>query len=255
MLEEISQMSIGSKYITVLADGIQTYYSEEDLRQVCEEFSVNLSYDDVTENPAYMRLARSVIGKVEHGNNRRFLESIISSLVSRARKGVAQTDWERRAHHQGMLGLLEGLEGEIQKAGLPNEISVPESQPFTAKSEAREFLALAETEVTVVDNWVGPSTLDCLRDVRQPIRLLTANLTQGFDRVLRDFRVEGKSIEVRIHPRLHDRYILFNDRCWLAGSSLKDAGKKVFNIIEAIDIKSSIRADVEMKWGDASISR
>lgn len=242
-------MSIGSKYITVLADGIQTYYSEDELCQVCEEFSVELSYDAVTDKPAHMRLARAVIGKVEHGNNRRFLESISSSLVNRARKGVAQTDWERRAHHQGMLGLLEGLEGEIQKAGVPNEISVPESQPFTAKSEAREFLALAETDVTVVDNWVGPSTLDCLCDVRQPIKLLT----QGFDRVLRDFRVEGKTIEVRIHPKLHDRYILFNDRCWLVGSSLKDAGKKVFNIIEAVDIKSSIRADEEMKWGDATI--
>lgn len=246
-------MSFDSKYITVLTDGIQAYYGEDELYQLCEEFGVEVVYDHLTNKPAYMCLARTVISKVEHGNNRRFLESILSSLVSRALKGVAQTDWERRTHHQNMLRLLEGLEGELHKAGVPNEISVPETQPFTAKSEARQFLALAETEITVVDNWVGPSTLDCLADVCQPIRLLTHNLAQGFDRVLNDFRVEGKTIEIRLHLKLHDRYILFNDRCWLLGSSLKDAGKKVFNIIEAVDIKSSISTDVETKWRDAKI--
>lgn len=246
-------MSLDSKYITVLADSIQAYYGDDDLYQLSEEFGVEVEDDHLTNKPAYMRLARTVISKVEHGNNRRFLESILSSLVSRARKGVAHTDWERRAHHQDMLSLLEGLEGDLRKAGLPNEIGVPENQPFTAKSEARQFLALAETEITVVDKWAGPSTLDCLADASQPIRLLTHNLAQGFERVLHDFRAEGKTIEIRLHPKLHDRYILFNDRCWLIGSSLKDAGKKVFNIIEAVDIKSSISSDVETKWRDATI--
>jgi len=170
---------------------------------------------------------------------------------------VARTDWERRDHHQGMLGPLEALEAELQKGGLPTEISVPEEHPFTAKSEAREFLAQAATKVTVVDNWVGPSTLDCLRDVNQFIRLLTGQhataLADGFERALGDFCSEGYRIEVRRHPKLHDRYILFNDRCWLVGSSLKDAGKKAFNLIEVVDSKANIEAEVERKWNEGTL--
>ena len=74
----------------------------------------------------------------------------------------------------------------------------------------------------------------------------------GFDRGLKDLLAEGHQIEVRQHRKLHDRYILFNDRCWLVGSSLKDAGKKIFNVIECVDIKSAIVDEVERKWSEAT---
>src|SRR5207244_1033694 len=118
-----------------------------------------------------------------------------------------------------------------------------------------EFLGLATTPVLVVDNYVGAGTLDCLRDTRLPIRLLTGSHSQsledGFVRLLSEFQGEGRIVEVRRHPRLHDRYILFNERSWLVGSSLKDAGKKALNIIECIDSKDAIIGDVERKWLEA----
>jgi hypothetical protein len=52
---------------------------------------------------------------------------------------------------------------------------------------------------------------------------------------------------------LHDRYISFNDRCWLSGSSLKDAGKKAFNVIEFVDGKTAIRSEIETKWQSAIV--
>jgi len=79
-------MAVDSKYITVLADGIRSYYGEDELYQLCEEFGIELLYETATNTPSYMRLARSVISKLEHGNNRRFLETIVNSLVSRARR-------------------------------------------------------------------------------------------------------------------------------------------------------------------------
>jgi len=88
------------------------------------------------------------------------------------------------------------------------------------------------------------------------VRLLTgqnvSSLADGFERALQDFKTEEHSIEVRRHPKLHDRYLLFNNRCWLAGSSLKDAGKKAFNIIEFVDSKTIIRAEVIRKWEKAT---
>jgi len=57
---------------------------------------------------------------------------------------------------------------------------------------------------------------------------------------------------VRQHPKLHDRFILFNGRCWLIGSSLKDAGKKIMNIIECVDIRDKLLSEVESKWTEGS---
>ncbi len=152
---------------------------------------------------------------------------------------------------------ISRLAGALPSTGLPEEISVPENQPFTAKSQVRELLCTAETPVTVVDAYVGAGTLDCMRDVKHPIRLLTGDKAQsietGFERALSDFIAEGRSIEVRQHSKLHDRYITFNDRCWLVGSSLKDAGKKSFNLIEFVDGKVPILAEIESKWGSARV--
>ena len=138
---------------------------------------------------------------------------------------------------------------------MPTEIDVEEAKPFTAKSEVRDLLAGAETPVTIVDNYVAASTLDCLREVTTPIRLLTGmtdkNVTPDFERAFKDFVAEGHEIEVRRHDKLHDRYVLFNKRCWLVGSSLKDAGKKRLNIIESVDTRASIEAEVERKWAEA----
>jgi len=50
---------------------------------------------------------------------------------------------------------------------------------------------------------------------------------------------------------LHDRHLVFNDRCWLLGGSLKDAGKKPFNCIEVVD-KAGIVADLENRWMTAT---
>jgi hypothetical protein len=57
---------------------------------------------------------------------------------------------------------------------------------------------------------------------------------------------------VRQHPKLHDRYLVFNERCWLVGSSLKDAGKKALNVIECIDNKEAVVNEAERKWNEAS---
>ena len=88
-----------------------------------------------------------------------------------------------------------------------------------------------------------------------PIQLLTgahdAAIEKDFGRHLNEFISEGRLIEVRRHPKLHDRYIILNGRCWLIGSSLKDAGKKMFSMIEVTDTCETIKKDVEDKWKES----
>jgi len=247
-------MALDTKYIATLADATKFYYNDSELMELCTAFDVDLSYHLLSGVP-HLAWMRSIIQNIDHGNNRRLLRALVVSLLSRAREGVVRTGYENRTHHQSMIDLIAPLEVELQEGGIPSELSVPEKNPFTAKSESREFLGKAETEVTVVDNRVGINTLDCLRDVNRHIRILTGqhsdSLADDFEKALQEFRIEGHSIDVRRHPKLHDRYILFNNRCWLAGSSLKDAGKKAFNVIELVDSKTLIYAEVTKKWEES----
>ncbi len=243
------------EFIPILADAMKHYLGERDIQDLSGAFAIDVENDYATGKPAYMSLAKRLVVDVDVGNNRGLLAALIPSLINRAREGVATTDWERRDFHERMVDRLLPIEAALAEGGIPEEVAVSENRPFAAKSEAREFLGRATTGVTIVDNYVGAGTLDCLRDVQHSIRLLTGSHNQAvgddFARAVSDFRKEGRPIEVRRHPRLHDRYILFNDRAWIVGSSLKDAGKKALNIIECVDSKASIVQDVENKWAEA----
>ena len=155
-----------------------------------------------------------------------------------------------------VAGRLEQLKPLLDGDPLPAEIAVPDNKPFTAKSAVRDFLASSETDLLLVDAYVGPGTLDCLIDVKHPIRILTGDQAQsvqnGFEATVKDFRAEGRTITVRRHPKLHDRYAVFNNRCWLIGSSIKDAGKKALNVIECVDNKLAVVAAAEAKWNAAA---
>jgi hypothetical protein len=238
----------------VLADVVREYVHDDDLSAICELFEVAPPRDGYLIN--YIGLARMLVMQSEHGNNRRLLDSLISTTKARCLDRVASTSFERRDYHQAQLERIVAIENELAESGAPAEISVPESRPFAAKSELRQILATAETEVVLVDNYVGPGTLDCLIDVQHPIRLLTGAHSQavapGFDRALEDFRREGRLIDVRLHERLHDRHVIFNGRCWLLGSSVKDAGRKTFNMIEIQDARDAVVADVEQKWREGA---
>jgi hypothetical protein len=237
----------------ILTNGLTEYYDLPELERICKRYEVafNANFDPLDT------LAEQLIIEVENGKNRSLLKALVQDLCLRSSRSVAETDWETRNYHSTQLQHLEKLKKELesQQDLLPTEVSIAEGKPFAAKTEVRELLSSATTMVTVVDNYVNHQTLDCFRDTSQPIRLLTGTrkeaIKSGFVSVLQDFRLDGYRIEIRRHPDLHDRHILFNGRCWMVGSSLKDAGKKTFNLIEVNNVRAEIEADVEKKWQEA----
>lgn len=245
------------KHVPVLADAIKTYYEDkDDLLELCVLSDLDLDFIGRDIDYSHVRFCKLLIIGIEQDNRRRFLEILVPSLLNRAREGAANSQWDAQDFHRTMVRNLELIEQSLSEGKLPEEITVSEKKPFTAKSAVRELLNAAQTDVTIVDNYIGIRTLDCFRDVKQPIRLLTGSrsnsIESGFDNGLKEFIAEGYQIDVRQHSKLHDRFILFNNRCWLVGSSLKDAGSKTFNIIECVDIKNSIVSEVEQKWSEAS---
>ncbi|MFI5094974.1 MAG: hypothetical protein ACHQIK_16145 [Candidatus Acidiferrales bacterium] len=233
------------------------YYDKDEFVELAGLFDVELK--NLYHDWKWLPVAAQLILAIDHGNHREFLTQILEQLRTRNLNAIARTDWERRTAHQNLEEKIRSLKDELGDPTLPRELAVAENKPFAAKSEIREFLENAETEVFVVDPYVGVGTLDCFRNTKQPIRLLAGerdnSIEAGFDKALEDFRKEGFTIEVRRHPKLHDRHITFNDRCWLVGSSLKDAGNKSLHVMEIVDAKQVVLISLEAKWGEGKAYR
>jgi hypothetical protein len=246
-------------HIPLLAEVLELYYTEDELLEMAAIFDVTFSREVVGRYPRFNWLAvsRQLVEKLDHGNHYQMLESTLVALEQRNKTAIARTDWERRDAHQHATPKIEKLVTALREPGVAREIVVAEDKPFTAKSEVREFLERADTPTLVVDPYIGVGTLDCFRTMKVPIRLLTgaqnSSIEGGFENALKAFQTEGFTIEVRRHTKLHDRHIAFNDRCWLVGSSLKDAGRKAFHTTEIVDAKAEVLAALEAKWNAATV--
>lgn len=242
------------EHVLSLSDALETYYPNDELSRMAAYYGIELPTD--WHGIDHSGLAEMLLTKMDTGRNREFLGVIAASLENRIDRAIANTDWERRDFHQSMWPRIKPLLEILEEGAARTEVTVKPSNPFTAKSEVRNLVAIAKTPITVVDNYVGLGTLDCLREVPQPIQLLTgahdAAIEKDFERHLREFAAEGRTIEVKRHGKLHDRYVILNERCWIIGSSLKDAGKKTFTMIELTDTHDIVMRDVEDKWKEAT---
>lgn len=239
--------------IPILSEILEEYYEPAELLEVAKLFGVKLEVQSwAPTKQEWFALARQLVENLEQSNHHALLQTILEQTDIRNTTAVAHTDFERRSAHQALGPKIAALRSAFAEAAAPAEIAVPQGSPFSAKSQIRDLLATASTDVFVVDPYVGVGTLDCLRSVGQRIRLLTGSLPtsveSGFDAALRDFQKEGFQIEVRRSDMLHDRHLVFNDRCWLVGSSLKDAGKKAFHCMEIIDVKAQVVSSLDAKW-------
>jgi len=241
-------------HVLTLGDCLKNYYSQEELAKMVDYFKLEVEQD--YNGVRHIPLAESLLTKPEVGRNKEFLGTILSSLENRIDEAIAKTDWEEREFHKSMWGRVRPLLEFLKSDAVPSEVTVKPNKLFSAKAEVRDLLSIATTPIIVVDNYVGLGTLDSLRMASQPIRLLTgtnaASIEKNFSRHVKEFASEGHPIEVRCHPKLHDRYIIFNARCWLLGSSIKDSGKKMFSMIELADTAETILKDVEQKWSEAT---
>jgi hypothetical protein len=249
---------MNKSHIPLLAEVLELYYTYGELMEVAAIFDVTFENSTVwkTQNFNWLGAARQLVEQLDHGNHYQMLESILGVLEQRNKTAIARTNWERREAHEYATPKIEKLIAGLGEPGVAREIVVAEEKPFTAKSEVREFLERAETPTLVVDAYIGVGTLDCFRTMKAPIRLLTGSqnnsIEAGFENALKAFQAEGFKIEVRRHAKLHDRHIAFNERCWLVGSSLKDAGKKAFHTMEIVDAKAEVLAALESKWNAAT---
>jgi hypothetical protein len=239
-----------------LADALKDYFSQYELEDLCRRFGVVLNYSGTSPN--LRRLAGDLLSNPQADQNRQFLRTLIGELLKRCQEQIQNTTREDNLYHKQMILQLNQLKLSLG----PDNACAPAPESFqeqgtSIRSDLAEFFGRAATAVIVVDADPAAGTLDCLQKVAHPIRLLTKEPRGGFDqnfvRVLKTLNERGKTIEMRLHPDIHDRVILFDRRCWLAGGPLKDAANTPFTLIEVIDSRDAIIDRVENMWQAAEL--
>jgi hypothetical protein len=243
---------MGTKAIEILSDAIKEYYGNYELEELCNQFNVDVDYLGVNLN--HGKLVNELIKENDFGH-RKLLSKLLQDLVQRCNHRILNTTWESNVFDEQMQPQLKKLQILLAKEEGSVQIEEPKNYQVKDKSGPIKFFGSAKTAVTLVDTRLGSATFECLKNVQHPIRLLTSRepqaLVDGFDAILRSFCASCPDVEIRRHVMVHDRYIFFNGRCWLAGAALDLIESKPLNVIECIDAKSAIAREIERKWREA----
>lgn len=121
------------------------------------------------------------------------------------------------------------------------EIVLPENKPFDAFKVIEKILLSARNKVCVIDPYVDHSLFTLYLDEipsGAEIKILTTNMYGKFKDVAKKFKCQRPNFEVRWSDDIHDRHVIIDDRAWVFGQSIKDAGNKSLSIVECEDPKS-----------------
>lgn len=146
--------------------------------------------------------------------------------------------------------------GQIEKA--PVHV-IRSGQSFTAMKLFEEFLLdeANSDELLLCDSYVSPATLfpfSVLKGKCKSIAILTTNVQDAvkFKEYRRKMQSEtGILISVRLSSKIHDRYIISDDKCWSIGASIKDLGNKDTTIREISAVTGSMTELFLERWNES----
>lgn len=133
---------------------------------------------------------------------------------------------------------LSAMELCTRPVKVQKEKILADAKPYEAYKEIERIIRRCRNQLAIMDPWVDEDIFPLyLESVRAPasIRIITQHMTGKFEAVAKKFSKQRKQFEVRLHD-IHDRYIIVDDRAWLIGQSIKDAGKRPLAIIELGDV-------------------
>ena len=183
-----------------LAEAMNEYFSQYELEELCSQFEIDLVYSGT--KPDHLKLANNLMSDLDSGKNRRFLHALVDDLLARCRQTIENLPMSDDLYHQQMIPQLQQAKRQLAQrksmagaAGRQADVKLGNLQ-----SDLESFFAGAKTEVTVVDTALGTAALDFMNKVKKPIRLLTCQTLEKFERdffqALKRFRQKGHSVEI-----------------------------------------------------------
>lgn len=122
----------------------------------------------------------------------------------------------------------------INETVLSDPIFFEGNEVYTANKKLKEVLLSAKRTISIIDPYMDSSLFSLLEAVDKNIyiRILTSNLQGDSENVSRLFKKERGKIEVAIFKKIHDRFIILDDKyIYLLGSSLNSFGEKATTLV------------------------
>ena len=107
-------------------------------------------------------------------------------------------------------------------------------QVYDAASFMGRIMEKAKREITLIDNYVDRGTLDILSHKNSNVRIRIITSKEGnktTEKEIRTFREQYGNLTIEITDKVHDRFLVVDGtEMYHIGASLKDAGKKLFQM-------------------------
>ena len=107
-----------------------------------------------------------------------------------------------------------------------------DGQLWDACSLVEKLIGHARVSILLIDNWIGPSTLDMLAKKAWGVSTVVVTSNRGNRLAPSDiekFNAQYPTLGIRTSVAFHDRFLIIDDKeLYLIGASLKDLGKKCF---------------------------
>jgi len=101
---------------------------------------------------------------------------------------------------------------------------------YDAYSVLLEIFDIAKEEIIIIDNYMGKTLLDELRNINRKIIIISSNIN---DTLKKKYLKQYNNIKFINNKSYHDRFIIIDrKRVFHCGASFKDLGKKCFAINE-----------------------
>ena len=135
-----------------------------------------------------------------------------------------------------LIGRVERLENKYPELGMRIFFK---GQLYDASSCIRGILEQAEREIVLIDGYVDRRTLDMLSGKRDGVKVLLFTSSRGnriTGKEISDFNAQYPSLDVRVTDEFHDRFLILDRKSmYHIGASVKDAGRRTFEISENND--------------------
>ena len=133
------------------------------------------------------------------------------------------------------------LFGRLEEPRPDKAVIFFKGQMWDATNCIEQILEQADSEIILIDSYVDRRTLDMLSRKKAGVSVLMFTSASGnriTEKELNDFNAQYPSLDVRMTDEFHDRFMILDRRqMYHIGASIKDAGKKAFEISISEDPK------------------
>ena len=161
-------------------------------------------------------------------------DRLLNGSIVDARLNHLEDKLDRRfAKHEADIGeLKDKVDFFVRTQTPPVQGVFFDGQLWDACSLVEKLVARAKKRIVLIDNWVGPETLDVLAKKRKCVEVSVVTSARGNKLAVSDvakFNEQYSSLTVTTNAAFHDRFLILDeDEIYLIGASLKDLGKKCF---------------------------